>query len=78
MKSVKSAHIGLVNRLKDKTIFKLSPLKQNKKFEISYTRNSDFNDDVASRFLGKKINLANYENKIKNRNLSEFLNPFVY
>ncbi len=78
MKSVKSAHIGLVKRLKDKTIFKLNPIKQNKKFEISYTKNSDFNNEVASRFLDKKIDLVNYENKIKNRNLSEFINPFVY
>tara|TARA_B110000438_G_scaffold285858_1_gene316427 strand:- start:91 stop:885 length:795 start_codon:yes stop_codon:yes gene_type:complete len=78
MKSVKSAHIGLINRLKDKTIFKLNPLKQNKKFEISYTKNSHFNDEVASRFLDKKIDLVNFENKVKNRNLSEFLNPFVY
>jgi hypothetical protein len=78
MKSVKSAHIGLINRLKDKTIFKLNPLKQNKKFEISYTKNSDFNDEVASRFLSKKINLVDFENKVNNRDLSEFLNPFVY
>ncbi len=78
MKSVKSAHVGLVNRLKDQTIFKLDPLKQNKKLQISYTKNSDFNDEVASRFLNKKINLVNFENKVNNRDLSEFLNPFVY
>ena len=78
MKSVKSAHIGLVNRLKDQTIFKLNPLKQNKKFQISYTKNSDFNDEVESKFLNKKIDLLNFENKVNNRDLSEFLNPFVY
>lgn len=78
MKSVKSAHMGLISKLKDKTIFEIDPLVQNKKLEVSYTKNSDFNNKVASEFLNKEINFNVYENKVKNRNLSEFYNPFVY
>ena len=78
MKSVKSAHIGLISKLKDKTIFKIQPLVQDKKLEISYTKNHDFNDEVAYKFLNKKIDLNVFENKVKNRNLSKFFNPFVY
>lgn len=78
MKSVKSAHIGLINRLKDKTIFKLNSLVQNKELEVSYTKNSNFNDEVALKFLNNKINLNTFENKVKNRNLLEFLNPIIH
>lgn len=78
MKSVKSAHNGLISKLIDKSIFKINPLVQDKKLEVSYTRNSDFNDEVASKFLNKKIDYNIFENKVKNRNLSEFYNPFIY
>ena len=78
MKSVKSAHLGLIKKLKDKTIFQSNSLAQNKKLEISYTRNSDFNDEVTSNFMNTKIDLKIFENKVKNRKLSEFINPFLY
>lgn len=78
MKSVKSAQLGLLSKLKDRTIFEMTPFKQEKKLEISYTRNYDFNDKVALEFLNKKIDLEDFENKVKKRSLIEFINPFVY
>ena len=78
MKSVKSAHLGLINKLKDNKIFELDLVKQDKKLELSYTKNIDFNEDEASSFLDKKLDLEHFKSKVKNRNLTEFLNPFIY
>ena len=78
MKAVKSAHLGLIQKIKDKSIFKLKPVKQDKSVEISYTKNYEFNDNVASEFLGKFIDPDIFVNKVKKRKLSDFLNPFVY
>ncbi len=51
MRSVKVAHDALVSRISDGSIFEMDTVRQDKKQEIRYTRNSDFNDDVAKAFL---------------------------
>lgn len=78
MKSVKSAHMGLIKHIKNNSLNKLNKLNQNKNLEISYTRNSDFNDDIALNFMKDSIRLNVFKQKVENRNMSLFLNPFIY
>lgn len=51
MNAVKAAHQAVIQRIKDGTIFKCEPVPQDRSKELRYTRNSDFNDDVAREYL---------------------------
>ena len=56
MSVVKNAHYLLSKKIKNKTIFKTVPLKQNYKLEKRYTKNKDFNDKILKDFYKKNIN----------------------
>tara|TARA_Y100000589_G_C27170171_1_gene636326 strand:+ start:659 stop:1444 length:786 start_codon:yes stop_codon:yes gene_type:complete len=57
MKSVKLAHRSLVNLVESETIFSIPSFKQDKSKEIRYSKNQDFNDQVADEFLKRSIPL---------------------
>tara|TARA_Y100000741_G_scaffold360891_1_gene343935 strand:+ start:618 stop:1412 length:795 start_codon:yes stop_codon:yes gene_type:complete len=78
MKAVKAAQKGLIKHIKNKSLNSLVSIKQNIDLEISYTRNSEFNDNVAYEFLNQAIPFDLFNEKVKQRNLSEFLNPYIY
>ena len=71
MLAVKSAFECLNKNIRNKKLFKIKPIKQNKKKEIRYTKMSDFTDEILIKFNNKKINL-----KIKKKNLYKFVNIF--
>ena len=58
MRAVEAAHSSLIKRIKDNTLFKIKPRKQNKLIEISYSKNNDFNDKVASEYLNRNISMS--------------------
>ena len=70
MSTVKSAFHSL-KKLMDKSIFTYTPLIQDIKKEIRYTKKIDFNDKVVQEYLKKKINLNS-----KNFDLSLLKDPF--
>ena len=57
MSSVKVAQQGLVKSVLNGTIFSQDSLKQDKRKEIRYSRDKDFNDNVASEFLKRNMKL---------------------
>ncbi len=59
MSCVKSAFHSLKNRIENKSIFEIQPIKQNKNDQIRYTKKADFNENSVKEFLTKKINLDN-------------------
>ena len=71
MLAVKSAFECLTKNIKNKRIFEVKSVKQNKKDEIRYTKISDFTDEILKKFKNKEINLI-----IKKRKLYEFINSF--
>ena len=71
MSTVKSAFHSLKERIKDKSLFEIEPLIQDKKKEIRYTKKVDFNEQVVNEYLNKKININS-----KNFDLSLLKNPF--
>ena len=70
MSSVRSAHNGLVSNILNKKIFEMLPIKQNKSLEIRYSKNNDFNDDIAKEFLERDYWVSEYEIKYP-----ELINP---
>ena len=57
MRSVLVAQQGLITAVDNKSIFSVSAVKQDKSQEIRYTKNQDFNDQVADEFLQRNTQL---------------------
>ena len=74
MSAVKSAFLSLRERIKNKSIFQLNSIVQDKSKQIRYSKKTDFNDVIVNKYFLKKINL-NYK-KFDYRLLKEpfFLN----
>lgn len=77
MYSVKVAHNGLVSAIKTGEILKMEAIIQDKALEIRYTRNKDFTDEVASRYLAKQPTAQDIFQSLSNRDLSILLNPYI-
>jgi len=77
MSAVKSAHESLVERIKMDEIGKFVPVAQDKSLEIRYTRNKDFNDEIALSYLRSLPCKEQVYDKLANRDLSIFLEPYV-
>lgn len=60
MYSVKSAFYSLIERVKDKSIFKLKPSLQDHKKEIRYSKKVDFKESVVKDYFQRNIDL-NYK-----------------
>lgn len=55
MRAVKAAHRSFTAKLADGSLWDLTPVEQNKSFEIRYSRNSDFVDAVAAEYLARNL-----------------------
>jgi len=79
MTSVKSAHLSLVNNIKNKTINDYKPIKQNKSLEIRYSRNKDFTDEIIKNFYKKQLTIMQVHDLIEKKNNSiELIKPFYF
>ncbi len=67
MRSVMEAHKALVNLIENKKLFSMNSFKQDRSKEIRYTKNIDFNDEVADLFLRRDMQLKS----------NEFVYPFL-
>ena len=71
MGAVNSAQTIMVKQINNKNIFKLKSVKQNKKKEIRYSTNKEFNNQIISSYLKRKTRIDfNY-----NKNL--YINPKI-
>ena len=57
MSSVVSAIESLIERIKDKSIFKFETIKQDKKLEINYTKIKEFNEKVVESFTKSNLKI---------------------
>tara|TARA_B100001093_G_scaffold58332_1_gene49353 strand:+ start:2225 stop:3013 length:789 start_codon:yes stop_codon:yes gene_type:complete len=66
MSTVKSAFHSIAERIKDKSIFKIKPVLQNKSEEIRYSKKDEFTSEVIESYLKKKIDLnsKDFNNKL--------------
>ena len=77
MKAAQAAHNSLVSRIANGEIFEYHAIPQNKKYEIRYTRNKDFNDSGAEEYLERLLSSDEVETKLMARNISMFEKPFI-
>ena len=77
MEAVKAAHESLVYMIETKNINKYQPIKQDNSLEIRYTRNADFTDDVAKKYLQSMLTPQQIFAKLEKRDLSKFLHPYI-
>lgn len=77
MLAVKSAHESLAKYIRENILLDFKPKKQNKKKEIRYTRNRDFTDEVAEKYLKNLPSTDFIKDKCSNRDLRKFVNPYV-
>ena len=77
MSAVKSSHDRLKFLIKNNKLFQIKPKKQDRKYQIRYSKNKEFNDLIVRKFLktNQKINI---KNEIKS-NLKKYLvNPYYF
>lgn len=77
MKSVKSAHDSLVEYIRTGAIKTFTPVMQDKELQIRYTRNKDFNDDIAKEYLNNLPTPIEIKRKMDNREMDKFLNAYI-
>ena len=78
MQAVKSAHRGLIQYLKDGSIHDFVPQKQDRSLELSYTRNTDFDDEVAAEYLSKLPDAEAIAGALADLDHSKFLHPYIH
>ena len=57
MYSVKSAFHSVSERIKNHSIFEITPEAQNNNNQIRYTKKSEFNDEILIKYFNKEIDL---------------------
>jgi methionyl-tRNA formyltransferase len=77
MRAVKAAHVGLVERIKNGSIFDLPPIDQDKSRELRYTRNADFTDEVAKEYLARLLPPQQISQLLQQRRMDHFVRPFL-
>lgn len=78
MRSVAAVHKGLVNYIINNKINQIVPVDQDSSKEIRYSRNKDFTDDIALFYLDNLPTKQLISKSIKNRNIENFINPYIY
>ncbi|MDR1483028.1 MAG: hypothetical protein LBI74_10415 [Synergistaceae bacterium] len=76
MHAVKSAIESLITRIKDGKIFGFLPVPQDKSLEIRYTKNKDFDDDVALDFMNNPPSSNDIRVALNNRDMSKYIQPY--
>ncbi len=77
MMAVKSAHKGLIQYITDDKIKDIKPVTQDKSLEIRYTRNTDFDDNVALEYLNNLPTKEEILEAYKNIDESRYLNLYT-
>lgn len=77
MLAVEAAHEGLTRTLADGAIWDMLPTRQQATSPSRYTRAADFTDEVAGEYLERRLTPGAVFLRLCNRNLSEFVRPYV-
>ena len=75
MRAVRKAFDVLMGLVKDDGWRSLDSVPQDRSLQIRYTRNRDFNDQVAAEYLSRAPSADVIQRALENRDLSRFLLP---
>ena len=73
MRAAAAAHIGLLQGIQKGDLLDKKRITQNKNYEIRYTKNSDFTDEVASGYLDKHLEIS-----MDSLEYPDLINPFIF
>lgn len=77
MKTVEVAQDSLVDRIDSGQIFRYIPICQDGSKEIRYTKNIEFQDEVAKDYLMNLPSSQEIHKKLKKRDVSMLLNSYM-
>lgn len=77
MISVDVSQDALASHIKNGTLYDAPATPQDRSQELRYTKNVEFTDDVASRYLKVRPSPETVRKILENRDLSKFINPVV-
>jgi hypothetical protein len=77
MRAVRSAHLGLVEHLRDGTLARMDPVAQDKSLEMRYAKLAEFTDDAAREYLERLPSPAEVQQAVAGHPMNRFLRPFV-
>ena len=76
MKSVRVAHLSLIERIQNGRIFHLDKVSQSKGDQVRFTRNSDFTDSVAESFLARGLGASYLSKRLAETSYPELVAPY--
>jgi len=77
MLAVRAAHAALVAKISNRQLGDMQLVAQDRAKELRYTRNADFTDEVAAKYLSRLPAPSQLESAISRRDLSTFIRPLV-
>ncbi|MDP6174409.1 MAG: hypothetical protein QGF09_09605, partial [Rhodospirillales bacterium] len=77
MTAVRVAHQSLAEKIASGELADPEPIPQDKSKEVRYTRAADFNDEVATEYLNRMAGGGEIRRAIENRDLDQFVKPYV-
>ncbi len=60
MSTVKSAFYSLIERIQDKSIFRMQSIEQDRSKEIRYSKNIEFTEEILIQYKNQKIDLDSF------------------
>lgn len=77
MKAVLAAQDALIEKICTDELFSITPVQQNKSLEIRYSKNSDFTDEIASKYLKTSVTPEIIYDALQKRDIDLFTNPSI-
>lgn len=77
MLAVRAAIDSLTTRISNGALDELTPVPQDRRKELRYTRNADFTDEVAAEYLNRAPSAAEIGEALGKRSRAEFLCPHI-
>ena len=77
MNAVKSAHIGVVEKITNSELNNTRTVAQDYLKEIKFSTKDEFNDSIAKNYLQHLPSKGDLFRSLSKRNLSAFINPYI-
>jgi len=77
MTSVAVAQDSVCHHIKNGTLFSTEPVAQDRSQELRYTKNVDFHDEVAEKYLRAMPTPTDIRHQLEHRDLSKFVRPYI-
>jgi hypothetical protein len=77
MRAVKATYASFAARLRSRELFRIPPQVQDEALFIRYSRQAEFTDEVAAKYLEATPDPRSIGDALRRRDLTKFVHPFV-